>query len=151
MANDKKIKIIVKITKTERRELEFHQDQVTGREIKEKAGIPLESELAAERDGKYHVVANDTTVHIKNGEHFTILPPHVIHYSVNDEPQYTHEKELTPVKIMEDAGIDPSKNYLVEIKKDGHQESFKDAPEKHIHMHDGMKFITCFMGTKPVS
>jgi len=75
---------------------------------------------------------------------------HVIHYSVNDEPQSTTEKELTPVQIMKDAGVDPEKNYLVEIE--GHKkESFKDKPNEPIHMHNDMKLITNFMGEKPVS
>ena len=74
-----------------------------------------------------------------------------ISYLVNDEPQTTTEKVLTPVQIMATAGIDPNNNYLIEIKGDHKKESFKDDPNKPIHMHDGMKFITNFMGPKPVS
>jgi len=75
---------------------------------------------------------------------------HVIDYTVNDEPQSTIEKDLTPVQIMTNAGIDPAKNYLIQL--DGKsQKSFKDNPNAVIHMHEGIKFITNFMGPKPVS
>jgi hypothetical protein len=142
--------IVVEITKTDRRDLTFDEDRVHVRVIKEKAGVPLDSELFAVREDKYHLVDNDDSVHIKNNEHFVVIPKEAILYSVNGEPQWTMEKELTPVKIMEAAGVDPSQNYLVEIKE--HKpESFKDDPNKIIHMHNGLKFITNFMGPKPVS
>jgi hypothetical protein len=75
---------------------------------------------------------------------------HEIHYTVNDEPQKTTKKELTPVEIMRHAGIDPQQNYLIRIEGD-HKKSYKDEPTKEIHMHDHMKFITNFTGPKPVS
>ncbi len=77
--------------------------------------------------------------------------PHIITYTVNDEPQSTEEKSLTPVQIMTSAGVDPSTNYLLEIK--GHQSpiSFKDNSTVPIEMHNNMKFITNFTGPTPVS
>jgi hypothetical protein len=75
---------------------------------------------------------------------------HEINYTVNDEPQKTAKKELTPVEIMKHAGIDPAQNYLIEIEGH-HKKSFKDEPNKEIHMHNHMKFITNFIGPKPVS
>lgn len=75
---------------------------------------------------------------------------HVIEYTVNDEPQKTTEKVLTPIQIMSNAGIDPDNNYLVEIEG-SHKKSFKDNPNESVHMHPGMVFITNFMGPKPVS
>jgi len=150
MSHEKQIHIIVETTKTDRRELTFHHDHVTGQAIKEAAGEPLHSELFAIRGGQFHPVGNEETITIKDGEHLAVIPHGAIHYTVNDEPQWTTEKELTPVIIMENAGVDPSQNYLIEIK-DHKKESFKDEPEKPIHMHNGLKFITNFMGPKPVS
>lgn len=75
---------------------------------------------------------------------------HKIHYTVDDEPQSTTQKELTPVQIMKNAGINPDKNYLVEI--DGPtKKSFKDTPTVPIQMREGMKFVTHFIGPMPVS
>jgi hypothetical protein len=153
MKNEKEIRIIVEIKRNEKREVVFDHDHVEGRQILEKAGVPLHEheELFAFRDGNFHHVANDKTIAIKNHEHFVVIPRGEIRYSVNDEPQWTIHKELTPVQIMKDAGIDPDKNYLSEIKEHHKPESFKDDPNKPIHLHDGMKFITTFIGPKPVS
>jgi hypothetical protein len=145
------IHIFVEVTKTDQRKIEFNKEQVTGRQIKEAAKVSLEDDLMAKVGGREEVVKNDDTVTIKNGEHFYVSPKtHVINFTVNDEPYSTTEKELTPIKIMQMAGIDPDQNYLVEIinKK---QESYKDEPNKIIHIHDGMEFIANFMGPKPVS
>jgi hypothetical protein len=153
MKNEKEIHVIVEITKTDRREVAFHHDRVEGRQIMEKAGVPLREHesLFVYRDGKFHHVSNDETITIKNGEHFVVIPHDAIRYSVDDEPQWTTEKELAPVQIMKDAGIDSDKNYLSEIKEHHKPESFKDDPTKYIHMHDGLKLITTFIGPKPVS
>jgi hypothetical protein len=79
--------------------------------------------------------------------------PHVIHYSVDDEPQETTKKELTPRQIMEDAKpkrIDPESHYLVLIQGE-HRHSYKDHPDEIIHMHEGMCFISVSTGPTPVS
>lgn len=76
--------------------------------------------------------------------------PHVIHYTVNDEPQETTEHVLTPVQIMQNAGVDPQTNYLVEIKGRA-RESFQDKPNEPIHMHEHQKFVTVSTGPVPVS
>jgi uncharacterized protein YlzI (FlbEa/FlbD family) len=143
------VHIVVEITETDHRKVDFHEHRVTGRQIKEAAGVPLDDDLETKEDKKQ--VNNDETITITDGEHF-VVSPHVrtIHYTVNDEPQTTTEKELTPVQIMQNAGIDPAQNYLVEII-DHKKEPFKDNPNISIHMHNGMKFITIFMGPQPVS
>jgi hypothetical protein len=153
MKDEKEIRVIVEIKRNDKHEVVFHHDHVEGRQLLEKAGVPLHEheELFAYRDGKFHHVRNDETIAIKNHEYFVVIPRGEIRYAVDDEPQWTAHKELTPVQIMKDAGIDPDKNYLTEIKADHKRESFKDEPTKHIHMHDGMKFITTFIGPKPVS
>ena len=75
---------------------------------------------------------------------------HLVHYTVNDEPQSTTEKELTPNQILQKAGIDSATNYLVEIR--GKEKiSFKDEPNTPIHIHENLKFISVSTGPKPVS
>jgi len=76
--------------------------------------------------------------------------PHVIHYSVDDEPQETTERTLTPVQIMQNAGIDPATHYLVELVGNT-RKSYKDEPSATIHMHEHQKFATQFTGEVPVS
>ena len=84
--------------------------------------------------------------HLDKDEH----KEHRIEYFVNDESQWTEEKELTPIQIMTNAKIDPQTNYLVEIKGT-EQISFKDNPNEEIKIHEHMKFVTIYTGPVPVS
>jgi hypothetical protein len=73
-----------------------------------------------------------------------------IHYSLDDEPESTIAKTLTPLQIMSDAGIDAKTNYLEEIVGHGFR-SFRDNPSAEIEMKNGMRFITKPFGPMPVS
>ena len=78
---------------------------------------------------------------------------HVIHFTLDDEPQETTEMVLTPRQIMENAKpapIDPSTHYLVQIEGQ-HQVSYKDKPDEPIHMHEKMRFVSVSTGPTPVS
>jgi hypothetical protein len=68
------IRIFVDVSKTDRREVVFHTDHVTGLQIKEGAKVPTDSDLAVKKDGKLVLVTNDETITIKEGEHFVDLP-----------------------------------------------------------------------------
>lgn len=76
---------------------------------------------------------------------------HLIHYFVDDEPESTTEKVLTPMQIMTSAGIDPKTNYLEQIIPGHDPISYKDKPEENIEMKNGMHFITKPVGPMPVS
>lgn len=73
-AAQKTIHIFVEVTKTDQRKVEFDRDQVTGKEIKEGAKVPLDTDLAQRVHGKLELVTNEQTVTIKTGEHFVSLP-----------------------------------------------------------------------------
>jgi len=74
----------------------------------------------------------------------------IFHYTVDDEPQTTTQHVLTPRQILTNVGLNPETYYLVQIIGN-HQESYKDTPDKEIHMHQHMKFISVFIGDTPVS
>ena len=59
-------------------QLDFDTDQVIGRTIKERAGIPLDNDLARRRGQKLELVTNDESIMIANGDHFVSLPPGTI-------------------------------------------------------------------------
>ena len=60
------------------------------------------------------------------------------------------EHELTPVQIMQLAGVDPESHYLKEIR--GQQQvSYKDTPNEPIHVHNNQRFITNSLEPTPVS
>jgi hypothetical protein len=92
--------------------------------------------------------------HEEHHGHHEHHKPHEIEYFVDDEPQRTTEKVLTPTQILTKAGIDPASHYLVQIKiHDGHKEqiSYKDKPNEEILMHECMKFVSNSKVPTPVS
>jgi hypothetical protein len=74
----KVIEIIVVIDKHTRRELEFHTDRVNGLEIKVRAGVPPEDDLALKHEGQLELVTNSEPITIFNHEHFFVFPPGTI-------------------------------------------------------------------------
>jgi hypothetical protein len=53
----------------------FEHHVRTGREIKEKAGIPLDYSLYRRSPGQNEPISNDEDVTLHNGEHFFSRPP----------------------------------------------------------------------------
>ncbi len=68
------IHIFVEVTKTDKRQVEFQQEKVTGAQIKDAAKVPLDTDLARRVEGKLVLVTNDETITIKNGDQFIVLP-----------------------------------------------------------------------------
>ncbi len=68
------IHVFVEVTKTDKRKVEFSQDQVTGAQIKTAAQVPLDTDLAQHKQGQLVLVRNDDTITIKNGDQFVVLP-----------------------------------------------------------------------------
>ncbi len=71
-------------------------------------------------------------------------------YTVDDEPETTSSHDLTPKQILSNAGIDPATHYLVQIEGD-HRVSYQNDPDKLIHMHEHMKFVSISTAPTPVS
>ena len=74
----KTVHIFVEVDRETKKKLEFETDQVTGAQIKTKAGVPLEDDLAVRSGQKLDLVTNEQTISIKNGEHFVVFPPGTI-------------------------------------------------------------------------
>jgi hypothetical protein len=72
------VHIFVELSKSDTRKIEFDTDHVTGLQIKERAGVPTDYDLARRQGQKLELVTNDQTIEIKNGEHFVALPPGTI-------------------------------------------------------------------------
>jgi len=136
----------------------FLKQFVTGKEILEKAGITdtecfwLYQKL---KNCDFERISLTEKVNLAKPaiEHFVVKPTEVFHYFVDNEPETTEEKELTPNQILEAAGITPVSNYyLVRINADGGQESFANTPDKPIRMVcPAVKFVSVFRGETPVS
>ena len=74
----KLIHIFVEIDRHTQKKIDFEQDQVTGAQVKQKAGVPLEDDLARRNGQKLDLVTNGETITIKEGEHFVVFPPGTI-------------------------------------------------------------------------
>ena len=72
------VHIFLELDRNDQRKLEFDSDQVSGRQIKEKGGVPLDDDLARRQGQHLDLVTNDQMITIKNGEHFVALPPGTI-------------------------------------------------------------------------
>ena len=59
-------------------------------------------------------------------------------------------KEVTPRLILQLAGIDPTKRFLIE-KQGDHTISYRDNPDVEIHVHENEIFLTGKLGEVPVS
>jgi hypothetical protein len=59
------------------REYNVHQTEMTGAQLKALAGIPGTNLLFLEvhGPGEDEAIANDTAVHLRDGEHFYDMPP----------------------------------------------------------------------------
>jgi len=136
----------------------FDHHVVTGRELLAKAGItPVECFWLYQNLKNYgfekidHAEQVDLT---KGGvEHFVVKPTEVFHYFVDNEPETTDQKELTPNQMLEAAGLTPVGDYyLVRINPDGSQTSLKNSSNTALKMVcPAIKFISAFRGETNVS
>jgi hypothetical protein len=70
-------------------------------------------------------------------------------YTVDGEPQETHEKELTPREILLKAGFKPEETRLYKVE--GKERIPLPDLDKPIHVHEHEKFVTGHIGPTPVS
>lgn len=136
----------------------FDHHIVTGKELLEKACItPLECFWLYQKTKGCDFEKIDLTEKVdlaKGGtEHFVVKPTEVFNYFVDNEPETTDQKELTPNQILEAAGLNPvSDYYLVKINPDGSQTSLKDTSNTALKMVcPAVKFISAFRGETTVS
>jgi len=71
-------------------------------------------------------------------------------YTVDGDSFSTVEHELTPRRIISQAGLDPSERYLIEVRGKT-QVSYQNKMDEAIRIHEKIKFITAFVGPVPVS
>jgi hypothetical protein len=130
----------------------FNKEKVTGREVLLKAGKkpPECFSLYIKRKGcEPDRISLDELVDLTSPgvEIFFTKPPEIFFYDMDNEPETTDAKEMTPVAIMEAAGVDPKKHYLMQVLENGDQIKYKDNPEQPIKMRcPRMKFFSVLNG-----
>lgn len=76
-------------------------------------------------------------------ERFITKDPDIFPYTVNKDPELTQEKELSPRAMLQQAGLEPEKVYLVEIKHEGTEEVLAFKMDEPICMNcKGLHFVT---------
>ena len=68
------VHIFVEIDRNRQVKVEFDTNHVTGLQIKQKAGVPPDYELARVEGNRRIGVPDDQVIEIKNGEHFIAVP-----------------------------------------------------------------------------
>lgn len=137
----------------------FDHQVVTGRELLEKTGItPIECFWLYKKlnDCDFEKIDLTEKVDLAKGgiEHFVVRLTEVFNYFVDNEPETTDQKELTPNQMLEAVGLTPVNDYyLVRINPaDGSQTSLKDSPNTPLKMVcPAVKFISAFRGETNVS
>jgi hypothetical protein len=76
---------------------------------------------------------------------------HEIHFTLDGEPETTHEHQLTPNFIIQEFGKkDPASNYLIQLQGH-HRISYQDKGDEPIRIHNNERFQIISLGPTPVS
>jgi hypothetical protein len=146
MTEHKTIKIYVEIEKDDIKELEFSQDKIKGREIKEAAKLPLESDLGAKRDGEVFLVKNDEIVTIKNGERFFVIYTEVTIYI--DKKKETSPNPTTGAALYVLGKVPVGYDLFEEIHGAGDDKLIKND-DKEIELKNHLRFYTAKQSLNP--
>ncbi|MBC7382941.1 MAG: multiubiquitin domain-containing protein [Bacteroidia bacterium] len=129
-------------------EIAFKEPKVSGLQILKEACLepPQCYTLYQKLKGcEFEKISLDEIVDLSDAgiERFITKEPEVFNYFVNDEPETTEEKALTPTEILKLAGINPANHYLILHNLDESKINFAYTPEKPIKMVcTGMRFVS---------
>lgn len=136
----------VYITTVDKIELSFKNPKVTGEQLLKEAGfkhVQCHTLYQKLKGCDFNKVLMDDIVDLANDEieHFITKGPDVFHYTVDNEPETTERKTLTPNQILERKGLEPTNHYLVQILEGGRNVVYANCPDEPIEMDcRGMKF-----------
>jgi hypothetical protein len=128
--------------------ISFDERNVTGKKILEKGKknppqcYSLYQKL---KDCDFEKVSLDESIDISNPgiEHFITKEADVFNYLVDDEPETTDKKFLTPKEILKLDAINSHEYYLVQLNNDGTEKEYAYAEEEKIKMVcTGMRFVS---------
>lgn len=129
-------------------EIAFKEPRVSGLQILKEACLEPPQCYALYQKLKgcdFEKISLDEIVDLSDSgiERFVTKEPEVFNYFVNEEPETTDKKALTPNEILKRAGIEPANHYLILLNPDGSQTNFAYTPELPIKMLcTGMRFVS---------
>jgi multiubiquitin len=100
METKQDVDVIVEVSETDHRKVEFKKHEVTGREIKKAAGLPPDTELALKRDGELDQIADGETLTVKDGERFVVVHKDIL-IVVNGREKVWHEHTISFRQVVE--------------------------------------------------
>ena len=143
MEQERNIHVIVEVTKTDHRKLSFREDRVTGRQLKEAAGLPPDTKLAVQCEGELDRIVNDEMLDIRDGERFIVIHGEVnIHVvvEVSDADHRRvdfHDHRATGRQIKEAADV--SLDDTLQTRRDGKPEVIRN--DETITIVEGEHFV----------
>ena len=133
-----------------------YQEKVTGQELLEAAGFKHPNchrlfQVFCGYDQSHQVDLNQTIDLTQYGlERFYTQEVEETSFYLDDEKYEVVEKVLTPNQILDKAGLDPEKYYLMAIEN-GDQHSYENCPNEEINLCRLSQFISIFKGSTQVA
>ena len=135
----------------------FTHPVVTGREILEEVGQqPCECFVVVQIIHGRHldIIDLDEKVDLSTSgfERFVTRESGISNYTVDDEPETTTKRHMTPNEILTAAGVKVADHFLVQVMPDNSQVSYQETPDSPIEMKcTDQKFVSIFRGATTVS
>jgi hypothetical protein len=128
-------------------EIVVHDPKISGLELMKKANLEHVDclELFQLFDGDFKKIAIDQVVDLsaKGFERFITKEKEYRNYTINQDPETTDKRELTPDEILKLAGLNPEEHFLILVKKDGSKVSYGHQPHEKIKIEcAGIHFVT---------
>lgn len=96
-------------------------------------------------DGDFRKIPKDEIIDLsaKGFEHFITKEKEFRSYQVNNDPETTDKRSLSPNEILKLSGLNPDEHFLILVKKDGSKVSYGHQPNEKIKIECvGMHFLT---------
>jgi mannose-6-phosphate isomerase class I len=117
----------------------FESDDVTGRQIKEKAEIPDDQFLYLRHEGADKLIRNDQHVELHEGEHLVATAePRGVEVFVDGKAFRFESDDVTGRQIKEKAQIPD--NYSLYLRQEGSNEPIAD--DERVELHHGEHFFS---------
>jgi len=109
----------------EGKEYSTREQYKTGAELKQEAGIPLETELflSVTKPFRDELIENDTRVNLARPETEYFFVKKKLHFTINKQPFTWYKQFIRGIQIRELGNIDPNDELYLDIKE-GYEDDF---------------------------
>lgn len=136
----------------------FNERVISRRAIVDKIGVKSTDALLIYQivnDSEIEIVQDSDKIDLSvpGFERFVVKESFIYNYLVDNDPETSDKKILTASDILRRAAYKPAEYYLVELRPDGGQKSYRDTPNEKVTLthNPAKKFISIYRGDMPVS